>query len=347
MDKLSQLLMDYVLGEGACAAGIATVETLADGPPSADLNYVLPGAKSALVFAVPLEVSHIEPFLAKRDRLAHERDNLRTNALASGLALHVAKYLEQTKGLASVPVAANEIYRPDVPGGPLAMLPDIALRYLAVRSGVGHLGLSGNIITASHGAAVILGAMVTTAELTPTAPLPPEESYCDGCRLCIASCASALMDPEEKTEVTLGGITFAYARRRSYLRCEFVCGGFTGLHPSGKWSTWSPGRFSIPENDADFLPLIIRGVKANGLWPKMAGGHYHVLMREKLYLTCGHCQLVCNPDKEIRKRRYEMLTSCGVCVQHPDGSLEFMSPVAAKNHLAGLSPAWKEMYGET
>ncbi|MBW2284596.1 MAG: epoxyqueuosine reductase, partial [Deltaproteobacteria bacterium] len=49
--ELSRLVLDYVKCEGACAAGIATVDTLAGGPPSADMTYVLPGAKSAVCFA--------------------------------------------------------------------------------------------------------------------------------------------------------------------------------------------------------------------------------------------------------------------------------------------------------
>ena len=53
------------------------------------------------------------------------------------------------------------------------MKPDVSLRYLAVRSGVGWFGLSGNVITAEQGAAIILGGVVTTAELRTHRPLWP------------------------------------------------------------------------------------------------------------------------------------------------------------------------------
>jgi epoxyqueuosine reductase len=53
------------------------------------------------------------------------------------------------------------------------MLPDLSHRYLAVRSGVGWFGFSGNLITPQSGATGILASCVTTAELEPTAPLPP------------------------------------------------------------------------------------------------------------------------------------------------------------------------------
>jgi hypothetical protein len=40
---LTQFAIDFVMTQGACAVGIATQETLAGGPPSCDLAYVLPG----------------------------------------------------------------------------------------------------------------------------------------------------------------------------------------------------------------------------------------------------------------------------------------------------------------
>jgi len=343
MARLSELVKDYVLLEGACGAGIATTETLRGGPPSTDLSYVLPGARSAVCFALKLDQTLIPPYLSKKDRLSHEKDNFRTNFLASGMALGLAKYLEQ-KGHPSVPIAANEVYRPETPRGRLDMMPDISLRYLAVRSGVASFGLSGNVLRRDGGAGIILGAVVTTAELEPTDPLPEEENYCDGCRLCMASCASQMMDPDVKTEVTLGDKTFSYSKRRDYLRCEFVCGGFTGLHPSGKWSTWSPGRFAIPDREEDFLRALASSVEAYNRRPVMEGGHLHVLMDSKLYMTCANCQLVCVPDKEERKRRHRMLVESGCVVQNPDGTLEAVPPEEAARRVARMSPEVRSLY---
>jgi epoxyqueuosine reductase QueG len=66
---------------------------------------------------------------------------------------------------------------------------DISHRYLAVQSGVGWFGLSGNVIAKQSGASVVLGSVVTTALLEPTEPLPEDEKYCDECKLCMASCS--------------------------------------------------------------------------------------------------------------------------------------------------------------
>jgi epoxyqueuosine reductase QueG len=343
MEKLSLIVLDFVRCLGACAVGIATIDTLAGGPPSADLTYVLPDANSAISFAIPLDQDVIPAFLRKENRISHERDNYRTNGLANGLSLQLSKWLDQ-KGYSSIAQASNDVYRSDTPGGRLDMYPELSLRYLAVRSGVGHFGLSGNVITKDHGAAVILGCVVTTAKLEPTDPLPDDENYCDNCRLCMASCASGLMDKKEKTRIKLGDIEFEYSKRRSYLRCEYVCGGFTGLHTSGKWSTWSPGRFPIPEDDAEFGPALMSSINAYHNRPKMGGGYYHSLMHGKLWQTCGNCQLVCHPDKDERKRRYKMLSGSGVVVQHPDGTLEAMSPKKATSFLSAMEPEDKALY---
>ncbi len=341
---LSQAVKDFATNAGAVAVGITTVETLAGGPPSADLTRVLPGARSAVTFALPLSQDHIAPFLGKKDYAAHCQDNILTNHLASGIALDLAGFLEM-RGFRSVAVACNFVYRQDTPHGPRDELPDVSHRYLAVRSGVGSFGLSGNVLHPKYGAAIILGSVVTRAELTPTEPR--EENYCDECRLCLAACASGLMDPEERAVVTLGGREFSYAKRRAYVRCDYVCGGFAGLHPSGKWSTWSPARFPIPEWDEDFFDAIRAAAGPFARRPKMEVGFYHALMPGlRGEFTCGHCQLICHPDKEVRKDRHQRLVESGVVVQEADGSRRAVSPKEAETHLAAL-PADRRALFET
>jgi epoxyqueuosine reductase QueG len=344
VERLSKDVLDYLECQGTCSAGIATLETLDGGPPSTDLTYVLDNARSAISFAVPLNQNAVLSYLMKKDRISHEMNNLQTNSLASGIALHLANYLIQ-KGYESVPVAANFVYRGDPQSFDISDgFPDISHRYLAARSGVGHFGLSGNIITKNEGAGVILGAVVTSAHLIPTDPLPEEDTYCDDCGLCMASCSSGLMDDKDKTSVTLGGVEFTYSKRLSYRRCEFVCGGYTGLYPSGKWSTWSPARFNIPEDDEGFDQAVLNAIDAYHRRPAAEGGFYFFSSDDKFYLTCGNCQLICCPDKEERKRRYKMLTESGVVIQNPDGTLEVVSPGSAKERLASMDPELRSVY---
>ena len=279
-DDMNQLVKDLVLNAGAVDVGVATTETLAGGPPSTDLSYVLQDAESAVVFVLPLDQDKIERFLRKEDFAGHCQDNVRVNTAASGIALELTRFLEMN-GYAAVPVESNFVYRKDTERGAFDEKPPISHRYLAVRAGLGHFGLSGNVVRKEEGGAVILGSVVTNAKLTPTDPLPAEDNYCDDCRLCLSSCASGLMDPEEKATVTMGGIAFSYAKRRNYNRCDYVCGGFTGLSKSGKWSTWSPARFHIPEKDEEFLDAIRAAIKPYAFRPKPGVGFYHALLPGK------------------------------------------------------------------
>ncbi|WXG53154.1 MAG: hypothetical protein RNU03_00080 [Candidatus Sedimenticola sp. (ex Thyasira tokunagai)] len=111
MDELSKAVLEFALLEGAGASGVTT-EALADGPPSADLTYVLAQAKSAVSFAIPIAPESIAPYSMKKGRIFLEKEMIRANVLASGVALHLSHYLENS-GYKSVPVAANLVYRPD------------------------------------------------------------------------------------------------------------------------------------------------------------------------------------------------------------------------------------------
>ena len=86
MKKLSDVIMDMARCQGAFAAGIATLETLKGGPPSTDLSYILPNAKSAISFAVAFDETLIEPYLTKKDHLSLEKCMFITNTLCSGIS---------------------------------------------------------------------------------------------------------------------------------------------------------------------------------------------------------------------------------------------------------------------
>ncbi len=367
---LSEIALEFPLSHGAFASGIATVETLAGGPPSTDLSYVLPGAKSAVCFALPFDRTTIDPYLSKEDRLDLERAYNHAEITATGLGVHFANYLTK-RGFPSVFLAAGQVYREDVESQAseaeqavaeklrddeythaesATMVPPVALRYLALASGVGSMGISGNVLTKQEGAAIALGGIVTTAELIPTDPIPEEENYCDDCRLCMAACISGLMDMDGEISIRMGGVEHKHAGKRSISRCQMACGGITGLHPSGKWSTWSPGRFIIPKTDEEFDQVAdTLGVNAVGAFykrPEMEGGvHHHVLIGKKYYMSCSHCQLVCVPDKEERKRRYKLLRNGGCIVQNPkDGSIKAFPPDEAREYVASMSPEIRAMY---
>ena len=347
MEKLTGRVKGLALSYGAVAVGIVNTEMLAGGPPSTDLAYVLPTAKAAVSFAVPLDQKYIKPWFNKKSHADHLRNNIQVNVIAGGISLEIANYLHQ-KGYPSVPLTANTAYRTDSKNGRFDEIPPISHRYLAVRSGIGFFGLSGNVLTQNEGAAIILGTVVTEARLMPTEPIPAEDNYCDDCRLCQAACAFGYIDGEERVTVALGGIEFSHSKKRHHSRCDYVCGGFAGLHNSGKWSTWSPARFPIPEKDEEFYPALVNAVGPFLKRPRPALNVFNVLMPgDRVELTCGNCQLICHPDKDIRKKRYKLLTESGVIVENSDGSRAAVSPEEAKKHLAAMDPATRAMYEET
>jgi len=183
MKKITDRAIDLAKCYGASAVGVVSAEMLAGGPPSTDLSHVLPDAKSAISFAVPLNQDHIETWFTKQSHTDHLQNNIQANVIASGISLELANYLNQ-KGYPAAPLTANTAYRTDSENGIYDENPPVSHRYLAVRSGVGFFGLSGNVLTPTEGAAIILGSVVTEANLIPTEPLPAEKNYCDLCRLC-------------------------------------------------------------------------------------------------------------------------------------------------------------------
>jgi len=64
-------------------------------------------------------------------------------------------------------------------------------REAAARSGVGFYGKNTLLITRRHGSWVVLGTLVTDAELEPT---PPLDADCGECRLCIDACPTNALD---------------------------------------------------------------------------------------------------------------------------------------------------------
>ena len=347
MDKLTVDLKEMALTLGAFKVGIATAETLAGGPPSVDLTYVLPAAKSAVCFAVAFDQSLIDPYFKKEDHKALETNKVRTTTMANGIALEIAEFLQQ-QGHKAVPQGANFVYRQDTENWLMDMHPPLSHRYLAIRSGIGHVGYSGNIITKEYGSAIVLASIVTDAELVPTDPLPKEENYCDDCKLCLSVCSSGYVDPVEKVTVTLGGEEFGYGKRRSNSRCFLVCGGLTGLNTSGKWSTWSPARFEIPEKDEDFLAALPAATQAYLGRPDFNGGFYICLISgSRMEYTCSNCHFVCHPDREVRKARYRMLMEGGVIIQEPDGTRRAVSPEEAKGYLNSMPPDRRKLYDST
>jgi epoxyqueuosine reductase QueG len=346
MEITTEFVLNYVKTEGAVHAGVATPETLKGGPPSTDLSYVMPSAKSAIVYALPLILDNIPPYLGKKDRLSFEADYIHTSSLGDGIAVKLANLLK-ARGFPSTPLAVNEVYRPGGPEAKKAMYPDISLRYLAAASGVGSLGYSGNLLTMDYGPAVILGGLLTELEVEPTKPLDKSENFCDyyGCLQCVVTCPSKMLnDNMDLVTVTMGGHEHKYGEKKGILSCAFVCAGFTGLDDSREWSTWATGRFPLPKTDEEVLRVAKYHMEAFNKRPEQPGGRYHSATEKKIYYVCSNCQMVCVADKEERRRRVKLVKDSGVIVQNDDGTLEAVTPEEAKRRFEAMDPEKRAIY---
>ena len=348
-EELEQKLKEL----GAIRVGFVTLETLAGGPEGANLKYLLPSAESAVCWAIPMQMDLIRPYLGKTNPNArgdHEKDNIETNIKSSSMSRTIAKFLIE-KGYEAASVIANNKYREDDPSWNVTLPPEISLRYLAVRSGVASFGWSGNVGIKGYGTVIILGGTITNAKLEPTDPIPESESFCDECKICTKVCAFQMFSPDEKVEITLGGQTFSYSKRINKLRCVLTCGGFNGLHKSGKFSTFSPGRYDYPENPMEVtraLTAAMAGQRKRPLIKDSSKGYIPASFsggkgasslpteetkNDVVQLSCGNCQIICWGDPKETAKNYKILVNSGCVIQREDGTLEVFPPDKAKEEF--------------
>lgn len=343
---LEKLIEEFLLEKGAIKVAFATQESLAGGPPSIDLTYVLKEARSAISFALPLDHSNIRSYLSKEDRRGNDEEQIVKSILSSKISKECANWLTEM-GHPSVRIHGNNKYRTEYENWQLLMHPDISHRYAAVASGLGSFGWSGNVGIKGYGTAIILGTIVTAAKLSPTEPLTEKENFCDKCKICVKSCVGNMFSKDEQDAIVLGGKTFTFARRIDCTRCMFVCGGFTGLHQSGKWSTWSPGRYAIPESKQDVLETMWHAILNYSKWPQppTPGGYAAgPLNGMNIRLTCGNCCYICWGDRKETAENYRLLTSSGCVIQRPNGEKVVLKADEARAEFEKMNPEHRSLY---
>ena len=288
--SLERRIEELAREHGATAAGFAARERL-PAVPSADPDFLLPGARSLVSIMVHYDAGIVADYLAKRDAEA-----LRVHELALYRRLHdgagaVATLLE-SEGHAAVAAQANLDYRYKrkpayrwVPQGPRQALVDWlardgrqglgwAKRAFARSLYRGPMRVSSWRLTPSfaHRYAAVAaglgtigwsgnvlhpdhGARVLFNTVLTNAELAQsamlDATLCDGCRLCASACQSGFIRTREADRVSVGGREQVHNRKASNLRCVMVCGGFSGQSRDLGWSTWCQGRVELPERDEE------------------------------------------------------------------------------------------------
>jgi epoxyqueuosine reductase QueG len=361
-------LMASALHAGCCAVGVCNQEGLAGGPPSTDLTRQLEGARSAIVFAYPVDEAKLELYMGKIDHAPYQEDYIRSNNITQGLAGEMTNQLRKFGYQAEVVYAGNtpadgtrvdvmpqnETQRKAAELHPakqsdilMGSIPVLSQRMLAAAAGVGFFGMSGNILTQTHGAAVTLGALATTAGLPPTPVLPPEANYCDECNWCGQVCPTSFMSRTDFTSVTLGAHDHhKYSTREHHMRCASHMMGITGLSEDEKFGSWGPGRKHLPEDDDKILPVLLEMAADLAKRPEVPGGFYDPQRGTKTNIMCSACNLVCHPERKVRAKRLKMWRQGGVSVQHEDGTLETMALDDARAFLDAMPPERRALYEE-
>jgi epoxyqueuosine reductase QueG len=244
MQNLEQRIKDFVRSLGVQVVGIAGPDRL-DGPPSLDPTYIMPGARSAVVMAVPMDVPAIYQFLSKESSTPHNIDQKRMDQVMYWTGTRLADYLVSLGHRAQV-VPTNSDYRrsPDL----FATHPSFSFRFGAIAAGIAASGWSGNVMTKEYGAAIYLSAVVTDAELESDTPLPPRhfiDNYCTKCRGCEKTCPVGMFEAKGEEYILIAGELHPRGKRRSIDLCNISCFGLHALSRDKKWSTW--GRYWIDE----------------------------------------------------------------------------------------------------
>ncbi len=328
MQRLKEEIVSTARRMGIDKVGFTTRERLADAPPSADLGYLLPSARSAISVAVALDKAAIRAYLGKVDHAAHTNDHRASymKVIEAGMAI---RELLRERGYEAETSWPNFEYRSGQPF--LALVPPLSHRYIAVASGIGWLGWSGNVVTPEYGGTISLSSVVTSAELEPDEPLEQRDS-CEDCHLCAAVCVSHFVSPKAETTVTVAGHTYTHNKKAPNLRCMVTCGGTNGVTDrEAKWSTWSYKVLDLPGpgDDEEFERRVLEYGKdpdnrlLRGLLNADSFTPPDLEHADKwvnfLRFTCGNCMLVCWPELKDRKENYRLLTTSGRVVKGDSG----------------------------
>ncbi|MHA1145110.1 MAG: 4Fe-4S dicluster domain-containing protein [Candidatus Helarchaeota archaeon] len=145
----------------------------------------LPNSKSAVVFALKLLDAPLNglPFT----RSAYDWNKVYLDEKITKISMELCRFFENEDFLALPITFEPQLFNP--------VVGDISVKDVAVEAGLGHIGLSGLLLTPEFGPRVRLGLVLTTAELTPDTPLQKKICPLDinKCRKCIDACPPKAM----------------------------------------------------------------------------------------------------------------------------------------------------------
>ena len=187
---MKEKIKKIALGLGVDDVGIVAASDY-KSPRSPDLQTILPGAKSLIVFAYKL-LSNLE---SENMQIAMG-GRLDILEFARSCNYKLSRFLDREFKVKAMTVPASY---------PLLMsyetrgtVGDVSLRHAAVAAGLGNFGRHNLVIHPQMGSRVVFTAVLTNLEL-PSDP-PVSEKLCTDCNLCLESCPSGALNEEGKTD---------------------------------------------------------------------------------------------------------------------------------------------------
>lgn len=183
---------ELALSLDADCVGIASREAYRSIEPNADLDVLIPGAKSIIVFGIWMGGGAIESpsTVVQSQHLMIIYDEM------NRISLKLARDLEKAGFRAATipPHLPIEMSR-ETKG----LLGPVSLRHAAEAAGLGKLGPNRLLIHPKFGARLRLAGLVTDADLSPDPLL--SESPCDGCMECLKACPVSAIKEDGSVDV--------------------------------------------------------------------------------------------------------------------------------------------------
>ncbi len=279
--RLEDSIKDFARAQGVEVVGIAGPERL-DGPPSVDLSYTMPGARSVISMALPMHVGALYDFLAKKSPAPHNLDQFLNYQRLQRIGKNLADFLVSSGHRATgVPLSADYrralyVFRPR---------PAFSLRLGAIAAGIAGQGWSGNVKTREYGASIYLGAVLTDAKLE-SDPLIPStyflDEFCSKCKRCTKACPTRMVEGKEREYLLLNGVLLPRGRRRNIDLCHISCFGLHSVSSDRRFSNWGLNWIDgwlEREPDPDKKLRLIRDMLKRGLSTGDAAPRFDVLRR--------------------------------------------------------------------
>ncbi len=180
---IEKKIQNIAVSENVPVLGFGPALALANEPEGYRPDDLLPGAKSLICFGIPVPQGAYRPFPFSTDTIWRSQ-GLQYRRLDT-LSMRFAALLEDTGAQAlpifgCMPMALNK--RGDVTGY-------LNQLRMGESTGIGKIGKNGLLLHSQYGARLMLGGVVTTADLSPFRKPDIDQPECPpNCRICIDAC---------------------------------------------------------------------------------------------------------------------------------------------------------------